>query len=497
MSNHSNKNKALQYMQLMKEYDQGDSLYDDTTYDIANSTKRIENGADPTFSVEATSKTSKVNNTNQASGGAWYSALVNDAWDVVQKSVETSDHVLSTAWNTVESLGNNVASASGHRRMPSQTLHSQGSSTNLVFPQSKEALMMIQQNNAKDPPSDSPEMRQQAGSSNSSSRAIISQETRQPPAAEQTAPSSVGETTSQPTKMANHASGKPASKTKSKPKEPKQTREVQKETKELAAKKRAALAKKKGAANISTSYGSRKASSSSRKAASGNSTKACKDDKSHKASSSSVKASGGESVVASDGKSTKVNSKASKKSSGKSMVAKSGNSTKVSSKSTKISSTKIIAITSLEDDSNTVMSGPRAKKITQELPGTRQDPPGAARAGVNDDATVAPFRSKKAVSPAVSQQVQLAMEKYQQQPKSIVRRDLEEQSKQPLMALVAMTTPIINQCTGAAAQERTTSPLPVRPCDIPRGSDIKKRNESILPSLDSDFFTSTLKQFGF
>lgn len=495
----SNKNKALQYMQLMKEYDQGDSLYDDTTYDIVNTTKRVENSADPAFPTAATTKAGTVNDSKQPSG-AWYSALVNDAWDVVQKSVETSDHVLSEAWNTVESLGNNVVSARGHKRMPSQTLHSQGSSTNLVFPQSKESLMMMQQNRARDPAPDSPEMRQHAGTSNSATRAMASQETRQPPGEEQTAPSVVRKATAKPAKVINNASDKPASKTKSK--EPQEVKEVQKETKELAAKKRAARAKQKGAANIpasrKASSSSQKASSSSRKASSGKSTKACNSDTSHKASSNSVKAPGGESVVASNGKSTKVSSRATKKASGKSVVAKSGSSTKVSSQSTKVSSKKITAITSLEDDSNTVMSGPRAKKITQEPPGVRQDPPGAARAGVNDDATVAPIRSQKAVSPAVRHQVQLAMEKHQQQPKSIVRRDLEEQSKQSLMGIVAMTTPIINQCTGAAAQERTTSPVPVRPCDIPRGSDMKKKkNESFLPSLDSDFFTSTLKQFGF
>ena len=106
------------------------------------------------------------------------------------------------------------------------------------------------------------------------------------------------------------------------------------------------------------------------------------------------------------------------------------------------------------------------------------------------------------MSVAARRKVHSAMERQQQrqqqqQAKSIVRRDLEDQSKKPMMKLVALTTPIIDQCTGAAAQARTTSPVPLRPCDIPRGSDIKKKNESKLPNFDTEFFTSTLKQFGF
>ena len=158
MSIHSNKNKALQYMQLMKDYDQGDSLYDDTTYDIRNTNQRIE--GEPTLSTKDTQK-------SPDGGKLWYSALVNDAWEVVQKSVETSDQMISTAWNTIESLGNNVTAASGHQRMPSQSLHSQGSSTTLVFPQSKEAMKMQQERHDPKATSDSPEMRQYSFTSRS------------------------------------------------------------------------------------------------------------------------------------------------------------------------------------------------------------------------------------------------------------------------------------------------------------------------------------------
>ena len=370
-----NKNKALQYMKILKEYDQADSLYDNTVYqpDINNRS----NSTDPTFFAEDPTQPADTSSDPSAGtkqpGAPWYSALVSDAWEVVQKSVETSDQVLSTAWNTVESLGN-ATKGNNNSMLNAQSQHSQGSSTNLVFPQSKEARAMKQQpaslinstGRSKDPPP--PEMRQPAQAHHGTMNA-----------------GGIG-----------------------KRMDPEETSGINKEKKEQEAKKRAARYKKKGATNVD---GIRKASSSSQKN-----------------SSSSRKVSAGQSVA----------------------------------------------------------TGPKAKKITKEPPGARKDPPGAARAGANDDATVAPVRSRNTSYPITRKQLER-----QQQPKSIVRQDLEDKT-----SLLGLSMLPITECTGGGARRRTASPIPLRPCDIPRGSEIKKKNESILAGLQGDFFTNALKPFG-
>lgn len=94
-----------------------------------------------------------------------------------------------------------------------------------------------------------------------------------------------------------------------------------------------------------------------------------------------------------------------------------------------------------------------------------KEPPGI-RKHVNDDASVAPLRTTRQFFAA-------------RPPKSIVRQDLEEleqkkhQKPAPWMALLAGGT--MPTCAGT---ERSATPPPIRPCDLPRGPEIKKKNES-------------------
>jgi len=152
------------------------------------------------------------------------------------------------------------------------------------------------------------------------------------------------------------------------------------------------------------------------------------------------------------------------------------------------------------------MEGEVRRTIIEGLP---QDPPGEPSGHFNDDATRASaYRKKKAhldpaVPPSRQQQqhmLQLAARKQQfklQQPKSIIRYDLEDikptsavtPTKTPWEALLPGTISIpIPACTIPAKQPPAAS-VPLRPCDIPRGSEMKKQDATFS-------FSAFLSQFG-
>ncbi|CAB9506307.1 expressed unknown protein [Seminavis robusta] len=129
----------------------------------------------------------------------------------------------------------------------------------------------------------------------------------------------------------------------------------------------------------------------------------------------------------------------------------------------------------------TTATGPRAKKLQREPLGRGKDPPGAPAEGFNDDATMAPPKEKGPTEDVMPDS----------QPKSIVRNDLEETTPRSVPWTVTLKIPgSLPECTGGS--QRSATPPPVRPCDLPRGSDIKKKNQSIFGGVAGEF----LSQFG-
>lgn len=103
------------------------------------------------------------------------------------------------------------------------------------------------------------------------------------------------------------------------------------------------------------------------------------------------------------------------------------------------------------------VSGPVAKRVSVSAPGVRRDPPGVARKAPNDDASVA---IKPKLVPGQKPQPRL---------KSIVRPDLEmfKQPEPPKPSAFESLLKGVGRCGGAD----TSEPDPIRPCDIPRGSE--------------------------
>ena len=282
--------------------------------------------------------------------------------------------------------------------------------------------------------------------------------------------------------------------------EPSETIVINKELKEMAAKKRAAIAKKKGALQPVESTG-HKASSSSRKAESdskfnGSSSRKAKSDARHKVSSSSRKA-------VSD-KSRKVTSDETKKVRSSSIKASSDTSRKASNQSLKMTSDSSFKAPSTHSrtisDGESVATGPKAKKITSDSQGTKQDPPGATRKAVNDDATIAPLRNVRnrhsaLLAPMAANVGIQGRQQQKDQPKSILRQDLLEVSKvEDKISSSVLGFPDLSplaDCTGRSSRQRTDSPTILRPCDIPRGSEVKKKDEE-----STDFITDSLKALG-
>ena len=93
------KNKAIKYMKILEEYDQADSLYDMPlygNYPRPQQAELLDDSAEICTTLEK-----KEPNADRP----WYQAIVSEAWDAVEKSIEASDQVLSNVYQSVEALG--------------------------------------------------------------------------------------------------------------------------------------------------------------------------------------------------------------------------------------------------------------------------------------------------------------------------------------------------------------------------------------------------------